>query len=199
MKLSVLLEDAKKSHDALVKILEESFPRLDAASRWSLFEENPKRWVLGFDLAIESVLLELALSFGKDPVPYLTYIRAMNYFSYDVLEFTNEYLKIRGERCHHIYDDFVDPKEGPELLAFVKEAVAPIAQDAISGGDTWDYLGDKATYDALEDSVLRLVDCFLLCCKDTDAEQTRNVIETVRDRILVPVVEHNKGLFGEGE
>ena len=195
MKLSVLLEDAKKSHDTLVATLSECFEKIDAPKRHAYFHDDERRWVIGFDLALERSLLKIALADGRNPIPYLTFIRAMNYFSYDILDFTNEYLSIRGQSGHFIYDDFLDKDRGAKLMDLVKEATNPIIKDALSGAESADFVIDKDHFQIIEDNILRIVDCFLLVSKSLNEIETRKAIETVREEVLVPIIRNNDDLL----
>ena len=195
MKLSALLEDAKSSHDTLIATLGECFTKIDAPSRHEFFNDDSRRWVIGFDLALEYSLLKIALSGGKNPVPYLTFIRAMNYFSYDIIDFTNEYISLRGQRGRFIYDDFMNPNTSDKLMNLVKEAITPIIEDALTGAKTADFVIDKDHYQILEDNILRIVDCFLLVTKSLDEIETRKAIETVREEVLLPIIKNNDELL----
>ena len=195
MKLSVLLEDAKSSHDTIIATLGECFAKIDAPHRHEYFGDDSRRWVIGFDLALEYSLLKIALSDGKNPTPYLTFIRAMNYFCYDIIDFTNEYLAIRGQRGRFIYDDFMNPNVREKLMAAVKEAIRPIIDDALTGAETADFIIDKDHYQILEDNILRIVDCFLLVTKGLDEIETRKAIETVREEVLLPIIKNNDELL----
>ena len=195
MKLSVLLEDAKKAHDTLVETLGECFEKIDAPLKRANFENDNRRWVIGFDLALEYSMLEIALFGDKNPIPYLTFIRAMNYFSYDIIDFTNEYLSVRGQHGRFIYDDFLDETRKDKLLAFIKETIDPIIQDALAGAKSSDFILDKDRFQIIEDNILRIVDCFLLVGKGLGEEETRWAIEKVREAVLLPIVRNNDELL----
>ncbi len=195
MKLSLLLDDAKKSHDTLVTTLEECFAKIDPPIKREFFENDARRWVIGFDLALEYALLKIALAGDKNPIPYLTFIRAMNYFSYDIVEFTNEYLSVRNQRGRFIYDDLLDESKKDDLLALIKLAIDPILSDALSGAETADFILDRDHYQIIEDNVLRIVDCFLLVSKGLNEDQTRKAIEAVREEVLLPIIKNNDELL----
>ena len=195
MKLSDLLEDAKKSHDTLVATLSECFEKIDAPKRHSYFHDDDRRWVIGFDLALEFSMLKIALAEGRDPIPYLTFIRAMKYFSYDIIDFTNEYLSIRNQPGHYIYDDLLNKELSPKLMKLIREAISPIVQDALAGVESTDLVIDKDHYQIVEDNVLRIVDCFLLVSKNLSEVETRLAIETVREEVLVPIIKNNDELL----
>ena len=195
MKLSLLLDDAKKSHDTLVETLGKCYETIDVRDRREFFDSDLRRWVLGLDLALEYSMLKIALAGDKDPIPYLTFIRAMNYFSYDIVEFTNEYLSIRGQRGRFIYDDLLDKTKTERLLALIKTAIDPIIEDALVGTKAADLILDKDHYQIIEDNVLRIVDCFLLVSKGLDEAQTRKAIDTVREEVLFPIIKNNDELL----
>ena len=195
MKLSLLLDDAKKSHDTLVETLGKCYETIDVRDRREFFDSDLRRWVIGFDLALEYSMLKIALAGDKDPIPYLTFIRAMNYFSYDIVEFTNEYLSIRGQRGRFIYDDLLDKTKTERLLALIKTAIDPIIEDALVGTKAADLILDKDHYQIIEDNVLRIVDCFLLVSKGLDEAQTRKAIDTVREEVLFPIIKNNDELL----
>lgn len=195
MKLSLLLDDAKKSHDTLVATLEESFSRIDAPVKRECFDGDTRRWVIGFDLALEYSLLKIAFAGDKNPVPYLIFLRAMNYFSYDVVEFTNEYLAIRGQRGRFVYDDLLDEEKRDSLLLLIKTAIDPILEDTLLGAETADFIIDKNRYQVIEDNILRIVDCFLLSSKGLDETQTRKAIDMVREEVLLPIIKNNDDLL----
>ena len=195
MKLSLLLDDAKKAHDTLLETLEECFEKIDPPVKREYFDGDTRRWFLGFDLALEFSLLKIALSGNKNPIPYLTFIRAMNYFCYDIVEFTNEYLSVRGQRGKFIYDDLLDEKKRDDLLFLIQTAIEPILKDALSGAETADFILSIDRYQIVEDNVLRIVDCFLLVTKGLDEAETRKAIDTVREEILIPIIKNNDELL----
>ncbi len=195
MKLSVLLEDAKKSHDTLVATLEECFAKIDPPIKREYFDGDSRRWVIGFDLTLEYSMLRIALAGDKNPIPYLTFIRAMNFFCYDIVEFTNEYLRVRNQRGRFVYDDLLDESKTEKLLALIKEAIDPIIRDSLSGAETSDFILDKDHYQIIEDNVLRIVDCFLLVSKSLGEAETRAAIETVRREVLLPIIKNNDELL----
>ena len=96
MRPSLLLNDARLSHDILVRELKAIYEKLDDATKADLFDNKVERLIVPFDLTLQFDLLKLALA-SKKKEESLAFLRGMGYFHYDILKFQEEYMNASGK------------------------------------------------------------------------------------------------------
>ena len=200
MRPSLLLNDARLSHDILVRELKAIYEKLDDATKEDRFDNKVERLIVPFDLALQLDLLKLALASRKKEES-LAFLRGMGYFQYDILKFLKHYAEIRELSVDATYDNILSLSEEAQrrVIDIANAGVAPLWDDALNALSKADLIVEKDVFQIIQDNLYRIVDCFLMVDDENTDTDVRLAVENVRVHMLLPIIDCNDELFKRTE
>lgn len=188
MDYSIILKDARASHDVVYELLGSWFEHADEEEK-KRFQDDVRRLYLPFDLKLSLCLLKSALLYHRDRRSHVHFLVKYGQFTFDILHFASSYIDKKGLDlpCDEKALRSMSDKDAERLIEIIQEPINHLFEPVTDffHGIAWDDKGDEKK--RMEDAVLGIGNAFLQAGKGSEDEEVRRLNLSLKDTLINPL------------